>query len=282
VVFHEESALAAFRRAGLEVTGNLVLIPEIAVSRALATAPEAFILRGRPPQPDLQLGGKGLVLASASGAPYVLDERGAFRPGTIADFETAIKLGQMLPNLDMNGQCLEPLDLPLEERYRRTLLAALTLSDKALEYPMARPEHARQSFDTLEILLGSGWDQEVRLLAVVNSMSPLQFSAEMAYAAVRVAQRGQAVCVTPSAMGGMTAPSTLAGILTVQNAEVLAGLVLVQLVREGCPFVYGGTSSLASMATGDFLVGVPQYLTLVGPPPPWPATMACPAGPGEH
>ena len=44
-------------------------------------------------------------------------------------------------------------------------------------------------------------------------------------------------------MGGTTAPLTLAGLLAVQHAELLAGLVLTQLARPGCPFLYGGTSS---------------------------------------
>ena len=40
--------------------------------------------------------------------------------------------------------------------------------------------------------------------------------------------------------------------------------MLAQLVNEGTPYVYGGTSSVTSMVTGDLLVGVPQYWTMMG------------------
>jgi trimethylamine--corrinoid protein Co-methyltransferase len=57
-------------------------------------------------------------------------------------------------------------------------------------------------------------------------------------------------------MGGATGPVTMAGILALQHAEALAGLVLSQVAREGAPFIYGGTSSVVSMLTGDLLFGV--------------------------
>jgi trimethylamine--corrinoid protein Co-methyltransferase len=63
-------------------------------------------------------------------------------------------------------------------------------------------------------------------------------------------------------MGGTTGPMTLAGILALQHAEALAGLVLVQLAGEGCPFLYGGTSSISSMKTGALLMGVPEFWVL--------------------
>jgi trimethylamine--corrinoid protein Co-methyltransferase len=64
-------------------------------------------------------------------------------------------------------------------------------------------------------------------------------------------------------MGGTTAPLTAAGILAVQHAELLVGLVLTQLARPGCPFLYGGTSSVASMRSGALEMGAPVYWTLM-------------------
>jgi len=63
-------------------------------------------------------------------------------------------------------------------------------------------------------------------------------------------------------MGGTTGPMTLSGILALQHAEVLVGLVLVQLCRPGCPFLYGATSSVSSMKTGALLMGVPEFWVL--------------------
>jgi len=55
-----------------------------------------------------------------------------------------------------------------------------------------------------------------------------------------------------------TGPSTLAGNLALQNAEILAGIVLAQLVREGTPVVFAGASSIAEMRSGALSIGSPE------------------------
>ena len=80
---------------------------------------------------------------------------------------------------------------------------------------------------------------------------------------MRLAGLGQPVLISACAMGGTTAPLTLAGLLAVQHAELLAGLVLTQLAGPGCPFMYGGTSSVASMQTGALMMGAPEYWALM-------------------
>ena len=113
-----------------------------------------------------------------------------------------------------------------------------------------------------EILFGAAWYARPRALIVLNTTSPLQLSAENARILVRWARLGQPSCVTACVMGGTTGPATLAGVLTVQHAEVLAALVLAQAAREGSPFIYGGVSAMASLRTGAALFGAPEFARL--------------------
>jgi trimethylamine--corrinoid protein Co-methyltransferase len=55
------------------------------------------------------------------------------------------------------------------------------------------------------------------------------------------------------------APATLAGALTQQNAEALAGMILAQIANPGCPVVYGGFTSNVDMKTGAPAFGTPEY-----------------------
>ncbi len=55
------------------------------------------------------------------------------------------------------------------------------------------------------------------------------------------------------------APVTLAGALTQQNAEALAGMAFVQLVEPGAPVMYGGFTSNVDMKTGSPAFGTPEY-----------------------
>ena len=119
------------------------------------------------------------------------------------------------------------------------------------------------ALDVAEILYGAGWHDRPRLWTVINTTSPLQLSADAGRSLLRLARLGQPVCLTVCAMAGTTAPLTLAGLVTVQHAELLLGLVLTQLAQPGCPFLYGGTSSVSSMRSGALLMGVPEYWAVV-------------------
>jgi trimethylamine--corrinoid protein Co-methyltransferase len=59
-------------------------------------------------------------------------------------------------------------------------------------------------------------------------------------------------------MAGSTGPVSLAGALSLQNAEVLAGICLAQSIRSGAPVVYGSTSALAYMQSASLSIGNPE------------------------
>lgn len=56
-------------------------------------------------------------------------------------------------------------------------------------------------------------------------------------------------------MAGATGPATLTGLLTQQNAEVLSGIVISQLVNLGTPVMYGNVSSIMDIKTGIIALG---------------------------
>jgi trimethylamine--corrinoid protein Co-methyltransferase len=97
------------------------------------------------------------------------------------------------------------------------------------------------------------------LFAIINTNSPLQLDGPMAEGLIEMSGAGQVVCITPFTLAGAMAPVTLAGTLTQQNAEALAGITLTQVVRPGAPVVYGAFSSNVDMKTGSPAFGTPEY-----------------------
>lgn len=73
-----------------------------------------------------------------------------------------------------------------------------------------------------------------------------------------MAEYGQSVCITPFTLMGAMSPVTLAGALAQQNAEALCGIVLTQLVRPGCPVMYGAFTSNVDMRSGAPAFGTPE------------------------
>jgi trimethylamine--corrinoid protein Co-methyltransferase len=74
-----------------------------------------------------------------------------------------------------------------------------------------------------------------------------------------MAEHGQPVVLTPFTLSGAMAPATIAGALALQNAEALAGISFIQMVKPGVPCVYGGFTSNVDMKTGAPAFGTPEY-----------------------
>jgi trimethylamine--corrinoid protein Co-methyltransferase len=262
VLVQDDEAVSLLRSRGARCDGRRVFLDGDLVRRALATAPSSFVLAGRRPELGLPLGGAdGRIYGSGSGAAYMVEGR-TMRPGTLADLVATAKLGHQLPVIDFNSDCMEPLDLPEAVRTRRGTHARLTESDKAIEWVAAVDADVDAAERINEILFGSDWHTRPRALIVLNATAPLLISSETARIMLRWARLGQPVCMTSCVMGGTTGPATIAGVLAVQHAEVLATLVLGQAAREGSSFVYGGLPVMASLRTGAALFGAPEFSQL--------------------
>jgi trimethylamine--corrinoid protein Co-methyltransferase len=72
------------------------------------------------------------------------------------------------------------------------------------------------------------------------------------------AKYGVPIHVETDCSAGMTAPITTAGLVVQQNAEILSGITLVQLIRPGCPVIYAHSPFVPDMRTGAVLTGAPE------------------------
>jgi trimethylamine--corrinoid protein Co-methyltransferase len=261
VAFFDTDAVDLLVAHGCSADGHRVRLGERLVDDALSSAPRRFTVAGRRPERDLHIGGGDPVLATASGPPFIIDRDGR-RGGTLADVRDAVALAHLATTVDAYAQPITALDVPEEARPGAVARAAVLGTDKVCRFDVTTAAELEVACDISAIIFGAGWHERPTLLSVINTTSPLQLSADASRALLRLAALGQPVCLTVCAMGGATGPVTLAGLLAQQHAELLAGLVLTQLVRPGCPFLYGATSSLSSMRNGVLLVGVPEYWTL--------------------
>ena len=258
VLVQDDEAVALLEARGASTDGRLVRIGEGAVLEALAAAPRSFVLAGRSPARDLLIGGPGTVTGTVSGPAYVLDGD-VVRPGRLDDACDLARLAHVSSDIDFQGDCIEPLDLPEEQRTRLGTHARLTLSDKCVEWIATVDADLDEAETINDILWGAGWADRPRAFIILNTTSPLQLAAETARLLVRWARLGQPSCVTACVMGGTTGPATPAGTLVVQHAEVLAALVLAQAAGEGSPFVYGGLSTLSDLRTGAATFGTAAF-----------------------
>lgn len=126
-----------------------------------------------------------------------------------------------------------------------------------------RPVSRRSSHYVLEIyqvVAGSSEALRARPMTEVflEPISPLQLPETGLDTLVEFLAYGQPVSFGPMAMASGTAPATLAGALAQENAEILAGLVVVQTIAPGTPVTYGGIPHIMDQRTSICAFGSPE------------------------
>jgi len=253
-------ALALWRAAGAEVTGDRVRIPRGLARELCKTAPSQFTQHARNPARNVEIGGRNLVLAPVYGPPFVRDTAGGRRYATMDDFNKFVKLGYMSKWLHHSGGTVcEPTDVPVNKRHLDMLHAHMTLSDKPFMGSVTEPSRAQDSVDMCKILFGADFvDQNTVMTSLVNINSPLTFDDVMMGALKVFAENNQASIISPFIVGGAMAPVSVAGTLTQVLAEVMAGIAYSQLIRKGAPVIFGAFVTSIDMNSGAPTFGTPE------------------------
>jgi trimethylamine--corrinoid protein Co-methyltransferase len=140
------------------------------------------------------------------------------------------------------------------------LYTAMKYSDKCFMGSAMGEKRARDSIRMASILFGSQAQlaEKPCLISIMGSLTPLKYDSRMLGAIMEYAKAGQPQLVASLAIAGATGPATLTGSLALQTAEILAGIVLTQLVREGAPVIFAGSSTNAEMRSGALSIGSPE------------------------
>ena len=264
VEFPDEDAVAVFKKHGFNVDGYMVYFDENQVMKFLETVPKQFTIHARNPERSVTVGDGVSVFAPAYGAPFLVDHEVGKREPTIDDYHALVKLAHELPNQDLSGYLLvEPSDVAPREAHLHMLYAHMLHSDKAFIGSAEGKLGAQHTMEMASILFGEKVGARPVTVGLINSLSPLSYSDEMLQAMMEYARWKQPVIIAALAMAGSTGPVTLAGVLAMQDAELLAGVVLTQLINPGTPVLFGSTSTNIDMRTGSLALGGPELSLMV-------------------
>ena len=264
VSFPHESILKLFADHGFRTEGEKVFLKEQQVMDALASVPKQFTIHALDPDKSVTVGDGSPVFAPGYGAPFLVDYEAGKREPTLKDYVDLVRLADALPNQDMSGHLLvEPSDVASDAAHLEMLKAHMLHSDKPFIGSAEGEAGARHTMEMAEILYGETIGERPVTVSLINSLSPLGYSDEMLRALLVYAEHRQPVVIAALAMAGSTGPITLAGLLAMQNAELLAGVVLTQLVNPGTPAIYGSTSTNIDMKTGALAIGSPELSLMI-------------------
>ena len=263
VMVHHDEMLRLLGEAGATVDAGrrIVRLPERLVMDSISQAGKQYVLYGRDRNRTARFGYGDLVLMSSPGQFAWIDlQTGQRRPATIQDTHDAIRLGDTLENITIVGAMAQPETI--SEKYRDVVLTAELVkgTDKPTRCWVRNGATARHILEIYRAIAGgeAALRAHPMVEAFLEPISPLQLPGDGLDIVREFAQAGQPVSIGPMAMTAGTAPGTLAGTLAQENAEILAGIVITQLLAPGTPIMYGGIPHIMDPRTGICSFGSPE------------------------
>src|SRR3954447_12646610 len=260
VEFMDVRARDLFAAAGQKVEDNTVFLDPDFVMEQVAKAPREFDLQARNPENSVHIGGDAMAFGAVYGPPFVREGE-VRRDGTMEDFRNFTRLAQSFAALDSAGGVVtEPNDTPLDSRHLDMTYALQTLTDKIYMGNVVSGTNAADTIAMTEILFGSreAIEETPAIISLINCNSPLRWDDRMLEAQFEYSTANQPVVLTPFILMGAMSPVTIPAALVQHITEALSGIALTQLIRPGCPVVFGSFLSNIDMQSGSPTFGTPE------------------------
>jgi len=258
-----EDMLERFAAAGATVDHprQRVRIPEALVERCLRECGKQFTIYGRDRSKTAEFGvGKRNYNSIAGEALWVDDDFTKRRYALLEDVPTAARLGDALPWINIVGAMTDPQDIPPECRCVFAAAELLKNTTKPITFWFHDRASARFVLDLFTIVAGSEEEAVEYPFAYpfLEPISPLRFPRDGIDLLFETCRFNLPVPIGPMAQTGATAPGTLAGTLVQENAEILAGICVVQLIKPSTPVCYGGIPHAFDMQTTQLIFAGPE------------------------
>jgi Trimethylamine:corrinoid methyltransferase len=262
LIVESRKVLDILKEGGCDVNDDTMLVkfPRQVVEKCIKTLPSKICLMDRDGKPSITLGDGGRYCASGHNAVFsLLDENGARRDSTIKDVEDFAVLSDYLSEVDVIGIPVMPQDVTPQTTLLYAVKAILENSKKPVFFS-SESEYINQAAIEMGkvVLVKDSLADGSNLISQLSTTSPLYWERGAVEALYVVAKEGIPVDFLPQPITGVTAPYTLAGILTIHNTEVLSGIVITQLINPGTPVIYGAAWTTYEMKQTNVLIGRPE------------------------
>ncbi|MBW2611916.1 MAG: trimethylamine methyltransferase family protein [Deltaproteobacteria bacterium] len=242
--------------------GNIVRIPNWLVEECIRSAPSRITIYNRLGQEAMRLEGNNTYFGMGTDLIKTYDlETGELRDSQLADVANAARVADALEEIDFLGSYALPYDSPTNLMYIDAFKTQLENSIKPIFYTAAGTADIAVINNLAAAVMGGKEALREKPIHIhyAEPLTPLLHSSGAIQKLFFCADNAVPVNYTPGMMSGASAPVTLAGAITVGNAEALSGIVLHQLRAKGAPIVSGFGMSTLDMKTSACVYGCPEY-----------------------
>ena len=257
--FDDQSALDFMASKGIKVEGSRAFFTEKQIMDALDVTTKDFTIHARNPKYDVKMNMEDLYMTPGYGSPFIVEADGTVRNGKLDDFIKLADIVQASDEFCINGGILvQPDDIDAAISAEIMAYATLCRSDKTFFSTCGDGQVADNIFEMVEIVFGRDITDFPCTINLISPIAPLGVPQNASETVRESALKGQPLAIGPAPMAGTTGPISLAGNISVANAEVLGLNVYAQLVRPHTPLIYtyaGTVSDMSSMAVSNCCPG---------------------------
>lgn len=242
-----------FRKTGTAIEkNNRIFLSRELIDWAIKTTPSDFTLYNRSGKVAFDIGANHLDKTrfgiGVTNTHYQEPGSGKVIKFLRKHMEISTRLGDVLPNFDVISTIGIPSDVSSDISDLYGALDMYVNTGKPLIILVLKDNTISKVFDLLEHLHGNISGKPF-VLPYINPVTPLILNDSTVEKMIATIQRGLPVIFSNYSMYGATTPYSSAGTIALLNAELVAGLVLSQLIKEGTNVVAGSLPAGFDMST---------------------------------
>lgn len=256
-----EPARALFAKHGCHVDNETTIVkfPRDVVEKYRKMAPPKFTFGARDPKFDKTIPDDSPVIVTASSAPDIIDPvTGKERRAESGDIARIAHLINELPGYDMFSISTLADDAPKDQFTISRLYPALKYCVKPIRATTTDHKDTLSVMEMVYVVAGSREAYKEHPFLTHHycpTVSPLTMDVLSTENVMFFAGEGLPVYPTIVPNAGLTSPMSMAGTLVQGNAEYLATVTLMQMVKEGTPTIYATLATVADMRSGAYTSG---------------------------
>jgi len=260
MAIYSSDVLNLLKDAGVNVDFKKMMARPTAslVEEGMKKSPREFILGGRNSKHDLTMKKGKTYFRTPTGCTHVLDsETGVFRESNINDLKKFARLIDGLDQIDYSGCILFPqvINPKIRDLYATEIL--LENTEKHVMTQLYYVKSLTYLHEMAKLIVPDEKERRKRppISLTVSPTSPLQCTKDSSELLMGCAKYRIPIQLTSIPIMGGSGPVTLAGTLMMLHAEMLMGILIVQLTEPGAPIIYTSRTHLLNMKTGTALCG---------------------------
>lgn len=230
-----------------------VLFPPEVVERALATTPRSFTFYNRDGDPYTELGGDRVHFVPGSSGLSILDHRtNTVRLANSTDFVEYIRLCDGLEHIAYPATAFSTnadIEAKVSDAWR--LYMVLTNTRKPVVSGAFTEHGVPRMAEMMQVFRHDRADLIARPMSIftITATGNFRYSEDSCQNLLDCVEAGIPVEIVPVTIMGLIAPVTLYRATVFHVTDVLAGLVMAQIIKPGAPVLFGGAPATFHMKT---------------------------------